>query len=245
MSLVHRYLFRYLIVVILSVITGFAMANDARPVAPPQDAQLKRHNIGPQLGIRTDVLPKELSAQLNEDVLIGQGILVTGFTENSPAKKQGMKVYDILLAYDGHPLMHPKEFIGMVKKDKPGREVKLTISRQGKLLTIPVSIAAEAYPLNEDQLDYQYNLQVEGYDGVKIKQLSREHYEATIRYLAPDGVVRRHTFSGWYKNLLREISQAPFLTQKAKFDLIKALKKQEDDEKGWLGDWMPFSDGVF
>jgi len=229
----------------LSVFSAHAIAKDTRPAAPSQDAQLKRHNIGPQLGIRTDVLPKELAAQMPEDVLVGQGILVTGFTENSPAKKQGMKVYDILLAYDGHPLMHPKEFIGLVRKDKPGREVKLKISRKGKLLTIPVTIAAEAYPLNEDQLDYQYNLQVKGYDGVKIEQLSRENYKVTIRYLAPDGVVRRHTFSGWYKNILREINQAPFLKQNAKFDLIKALKKREDDEKGWLGDWMPFSDGVF
>ena len=220
---------------------GYTHAN----TVSPQDAQLKNSNVGAYLGIRVDVLPRELAAQLHEDILVGQGVMVTGFMANSPAPKQGIKRFDILLKYGKTALMHPKQLIQLIKRDKSGRKIQLTISRKGKIFTLPVVMGAENYPLNEDQLDYQFNLQVMGYDGIKITMPKKNVFEATIRYLAPDGVVKRRTYKGWYPQVMREISATPDLSKVAKQSLMNAIKKQKDDEDGWFGDMMPFSDGVF
>lgn len=243
MSRLHQSLVLLLWVIVASHVN----ANTTTPskATAPQDAQLKNSNVGAYLGIRSDVLPKELVAQLNEDIVVGQGILVTGFMADSPAPKQGIQRYDILLKYDQKPLMHPKQFIRLIKRDKPGRKVNLTLSRKGKIITVPVIMGSENYPLNEDQLDYQYNLQMMGYDGIRIKQIRKNNFEATIRYLAPDGVVRRRTYRGWYGQIMQEISASNDLSRVAKQSLLQAIKKRKDDEDGWFGDMMPFSDGNF
>ncbi len=213
--------------------------------APSSEIQLKYHNTAAYMGLRVDLLPKELAAQLPEDVLVGQGIMVTGFTDNSPAEKAGIKPYDILLTYDRHALMHPQKFIELIRGDKPGREVKLKLVRKGKIITIPVTLTSQEYPLDDDQLDYQYNLQVLGYDGMRIKQLSKDDFRAEIRYLAPDGIVRRLRLSGSFKKITHDIYVNTELSAIAKHDLVKALTKRKNDEEGWFGKWIPFSDGNF
>lgn len=240
MSLLHR-LFA---VFVFSLFANYVFANTGQP-AKSSDPQLKYNNIAAYMGVRVDLLPANLAAQMPEDVLVGQGIMVTGFTKDSPAEKAGLQKYDVLLAYDRYPLMHPKKFIDLIRNDKIGREVQLKFVRKGKILTLPVTLTSQNYDLDADQLDYQYNLQVMGYDGMRIKQLSKDNFKAVIRYLAPDNVVRRKTFSGSYKKVLYDIQMAPDLSQIAKHDLIKAIKKQKDDEEGMFGKWIPFGDGNF
>jgi len=209
------------------------------------EIQLKQSNVGAYLGLSLDVLPKDLAAQLPEDVLVGQGIMVSGFRKDSPAPRQGIKLYDILLNYKHYALIHPKQLIRLIKRDKPGGKVIFTVARKGKILKIPVVLGSQNYPLNEDQLDYQYNLQVFGYDGLKVKQFSKHYFEATIRYLAADGVVRRKTFSGPYPVIMQKIYAAPDLSKIAKKSLTNAITKKKEDEEGWFGDMLPFSDGNF
>ncbi len=237
-------LHRYLMLIILGfwINNAFAMTTVAPPL--PED-QLKESNIGAYLGIGSDILPKELEAQLPEDVLIGQGILVTGFKPDSSAPNQGIKAYDILLAYNGIPIKHPKQFIMLIKNDKPGNIVNLAVVRKGKIITIPVTMGSQKYPLDEDQLDYQFNMQTLGYHGYKIKMPRKDYFEATIRYLAPDGTVKRRTFKNVYNFIIPEIQAAPDLSQYAKQKLMSVIKEKKDDEDGWFGDWMPFSDGIF
>lgn len=237
------FLSRSLKTIILSMLAVllFASVNTISAAEP----QLKYSNTAAYLGMRVDVLPKELVAQLPEDILIGQGILVTGFGENSPAEKAGVKAYDIVIAYDRHALMHPSQLIKFVRQDKPGREVKLKLIRKGKALTISVPLSLQHYQLDEDQLDYQYNMQVNGYDGMNIKMYSVDDFEARIRYLAPDGVVRARTFKGTYRGIQAQIYGAKDLSPIAKRDLMARITERHDDEKGWFGDFIPFNDGNF
>ncbi len=228
----------------IMVFGSYAMASSAAP-GSSSEVQLKQSNTAASLGISVDFLPKWLVAQLPEDVLLEQGVMVTGFTKNSSAEKQGIKLFDILLAYDQQALMHPKNLINRVRRDKIGREVKLEIVRKGKIITVPVTLGTQFYPLDEDQLDYQYNLQVLGYDGVNIKLHNNDYFTAAIRYLAPDGVVRRRNYAAYYPVITRQIQQTPDLSNKAKSDLLRAIKKRKDDEDGWFDGMMPFSDGVF
>ena len=234
----------YVSLLFFSLLSSYAIAGNVQP-APSSEVQLKQSNTAASLGISVDVLPKWLVAQLPEDVLVEQGVMVTGFGNNSSAEKQGIKLFDILLTYDQQALMHPKTLIDRVRKDKTGREVKLEIVRKGKIMTVPVILGTQYYPLDEDQLDYQYNLQVMGYDGVNIKLHNNDYFTAAIRYLAPDGVVLRRNYAGYYPIIMRQIQQTPDLSSIAKQDLLRAIKKRKDDEDGWFGDMMPFSDGVF
>lgn len=207
--------------------------------------QLKQSNTAAYLGIRVDLLPRDIAAQLPEDVIVGQGILVSGFAPDSTAPAQGVKKNDILLEYDGHPIFHPEQFIQYIKSDKPGRKLELTLARKGKLIKLPITMGQQAVPLTEDQLDYQYNMQMLGFDGIKIKHLRGKEYEVQIRYLAPDGVVKVRSYNGPYERLLGQIYATPDLSIYAKRQLMATLKDRYEDEKGWFGDFIPFNDGVW
>jgi hypothetical protein len=234
----------YLTVVFLILFNSNGFASNVLEPLVEAD-QLKQSNVGAYLGLGLELLPKELEAQLPEDVIIGQGILITGFAPDSPAPAQGIKQYDILLRYNGVAIEHPQQLIQLIKKDSPGKTVKLSIVRKGKVIDLPVTIGKQDYPLDEDQLDYQYNMQMLGYDGYKIAMPSKNYFEATIRYLAPDGSVRRRTFKGYFNQVMSEIQATPDLSQYAKQKVMSIIKEKKDDEEGYFGDWMPFSDGVF
>ncbi len=236
--------YRLIILLMLSSLAGSAMADSAKR-KPSQETQLKHFNTYAYMGVRVDLLPKAMLAQLPEDVLVGQGIMVSGFGKKSPAQQQGLKRFDVLLTYDRHALMHPKKFITLIRNDKTGRVVQLKLVRQGKIMILPVTLTSQKQPLNEDQLDYQYNLQTQGYDGMKIKQFSKDDFKASIRYLASDGVVRSRSFAGTYRKVQRDIYAANDMSMIAKQHLMQAITKRKKDEDGWFGDIMPFSDGDF
>ena len=240
MSRLHQ----YFMFIIFSLFTGHAVASTTL-ATPIEKDQLKQSNTGAYLGLSLDLLPRELIAQLPEDVLIDQGILLSGFMTDSPAPQQGLKLYDILLEFNGTPLKHPKQLIQLVKNNKPNQKAKLTIVRQGKIITLPITLGSQNYPLNKDQLDYQFDMQMLGYSGYTIKMVSKNYFEATVRFLAPDGVVRRRSFKGYYNQIMPEIQAAPDLTKYAKQKITSIITTKKEDEEGWFGDWMPFSDGVF
>lgn len=241
MSLSHRFSMLIILITLTSVVTASSPGSTPKS----KETQLKKSNTAAYLGVHVDLVSTQLAAQLPEDVLVGQGIMVSDFADNSVAPKQGLKIYDILLAYDRQALMHPQTFINLIKNDKPGRQVDIKVARKGKIITIPVILSSQQYPLTEDQLDYQYNMQVKGYDGLKIKQFSSDDFQAAIRYLARDGVVRSRTFSGRYEKIVYEVNSATDLTNLAKQALLSALSKRKKDEDGWLGGMVPFSDGNF
>jgi len=77
-------------------------------------------------------LPKTLSN--------GQGVVVAMVAEGSPAAKAGLKVHDILLSYGNQKLFSPRQLVGLVRQDKAGHEVALSIAREGKPLTVKVTL---------------------------------------------------------------------------------------------------------
>jgi S1-C subfamily serine protease len=73
---------------------------------------------------------KEL--KLTEDY----GVEITRVEENSPAEKAGVKPGDVVLEYNGQRVEGMEQFGRMVRETPPGREVKLTISRNGAPQTL-------------------------------------------------------------------------------------------------------------
>jgi len=79
---------------------------------------------------------KEL--KLKEDY----GVEITSVHEGSPAEKAGVKPGDVVQGYNGQRVEGMEQFGRMVRETPPGREVKLTISREGATQTLAATLAS-------------------------------------------------------------------------------------------------------
>ena len=96
---------------------------------------------GPYLGLAVEPLSPALVSHLLKTFAHGQGIQVAGVADDSPAAKGGMKVYDVLMSYGDQKLFSPRQLLGLVRQDKAGHEVASSIVREGKPLTVRVTLA--------------------------------------------------------------------------------------------------------
>jgi serine protease Do len=68
-----------------------------------------------------------------------RGVEVTMVKEGSPAEKAGLQKGDVVLEYNGQRVESGSSFMRFVKETPPGREVKLTVSRNGQSRVVPVT----------------------------------------------------------------------------------------------------------
>ncbi len=79
---------------------------------------------------------KEL--KLKEDY----GVEITRVEDGSPAEKAGVKPGDVVLEYNGQRVEGMEQFGRMVRETPAGREVKLTVSRDGATQTLTAMLTA-------------------------------------------------------------------------------------------------------
>ncbi len=72
-----------------------------------------------------------------------QGLVINHIVANSPADKAGIKINDVLLAINNQPIQSASQVLDKVAAAKPGSILSLTISRQGKKMTVPVTITED------------------------------------------------------------------------------------------------------
>jgi serine protease Do len=119
-----------------------AAAEQARGIA----AQVRELNTvmpfpgGTYLGVNLAEIDanraKEL--KLKEDY----GVEITRVEDGSPAEKAGVKAGDVVLEYNGQRVEGMEQFGRMVRETPPGREVKLTISRDGNQQTLTAMLGS-------------------------------------------------------------------------------------------------------
>ena len=56
--------------------------------------------------------------------------------EGSPAAKAGLKAGDIMIEFDGKPIQNLYDFTYALRGKKPGDEVKVKVTRDGKPLEV-------------------------------------------------------------------------------------------------------------
>lgn len=71
-----------------------------------------------------------------------RGVEITKVEEDSPAAKAGLKVADVVLDYNGQRVEGIEQFRRFVRETPPGREVKLTVSRDGKQQAVLVRVGS-------------------------------------------------------------------------------------------------------
>jgi hypothetical protein len=103
------------------------------------------------LGVGVEAVSPALVSHLPKMFTHGQGLVVTGVAAGSPAAKGGLKVHDILMCFGDQKLFSPRQLAGLVRQEKAGHEVALSIVREGKPLTVKVTLGAhEVAPANAE-----------------------------------------------------------------------------------------------
>ncbi len=69
------------------------------------------------------------------------GLLVTGLAEGTPAEQAGVLVGDVILAFDGVAVREPDDLVTLLRGDRVGRAVALSVLRGGAPLDLPITAA--------------------------------------------------------------------------------------------------------
>ena len=94
------------------------------------------------LGVMIQPLTPELAKGFK--VPADGGALVASVQDNSPAARAGIKAGDVITEYDGHKLARTADLSKLVAATAVGREVPLTIVREGKTMTLQAHVAQMA-----------------------------------------------------------------------------------------------------
>jgi len=91
------------------------------------------------LGVSTEETSNALSAQLG--LQPGDGLVVAFVQPDSPAAKAGLQKNDVLVEMGDQLLLHPGQFRKLVRRQKEGDKVQLTLFRGGKKLSFSATLA--------------------------------------------------------------------------------------------------------
>src|SRR5216684_9081068 len=108
----------------------------------PQVFELKGGTMagGTYLGVNLAEIGNERAKELK--LREPAGVEITRVEEGSPAEKAGLKADDVVLEYNGQRVEGMEQFGRFVRETPAGREVRLSISRDGNPQTVPVTLAA-------------------------------------------------------------------------------------------------------
>jgi hypothetical protein len=148
----------------------------------------------------------------------GQGILVTTVGQGSPAEKAGIRPYDILMTYGDQKLFSPEQLAKLVKADKVGREVTLSLVRQGKVEQVTATLAKyEPHSANRPKSHFpdlwHWNWHMpewftypkashendnhwQSFDSMTVKKLGDDRFKAEIQYMDQNGKLQQQQFEG-------------------------------------------------
>jgi S1-C subfamily serine protease len=71
----------------------------------------------------------------------GGGILIVSVSDDSPARRAGLIVGDILVAFNGHPVEDPETLLSLLTGDLVDQAVPIDIRRAGAVQTLHVTLA--------------------------------------------------------------------------------------------------------
>ena len=124
---------------VLGVVTSMAIRGTT-VVVPTALAWSAAREVAARGGARQGFLglsslPVTLPARQRSEGHDG-GLLVTGMAEGTPAEQAGVLVGDVILAFDGVPVREPDDLVTLLRGDRVGRAVALSVLRGGTPLTV-------------------------------------------------------------------------------------------------------------
>jgi hypothetical protein len=101
---------------------------------------------GAFLGVSTT--PADPVVQKQLQLKPGVGLVVDSVESGSPAEQAGVKQYDLLHKLDEQLLINGEQLAVLIRSHEPGKEVKLTVIREGKSQTLSAKLGErEVQPL--------------------------------------------------------------------------------------------------
>ncbi|MBB3769829.1 serine protease Do [Angulomicrobium tetraedrale] len=118
---------------------GIAFAIPSETVSQVVEAlksggQVARGYVGVQIQPVSDEVAEAM------DLKDAQGALVAQVQPGTPGEKAGLKPGDIVTAIDGETIKDSREMSRDIARKKPGVTVKLSVLRDGKSITVPVTL---------------------------------------------------------------------------------------------------------
>jgi serine protease Do len=101
------------------------------------------------LGVQTALGNRELPQELKEHYGVQNGALVEDVVPNSPAQKSGLKPEDVIVRFGDRQVRNFTDLENAVGTTRPNTRVQVTIVRDRKEMTIPVTLDER---LPEDQV---------------------------------------------------------------------------------------------
>ncbi|MGE5247097.1 MAG: DegQ family serine endoprotease [Verrucomicrobiota bacterium] len=91
------------------------------------------------LGVYIQPLTPDVAAKLG--AAGSHGALVSDVTKDGPAAKAGIRSGDVIVAFNGKEVRDERDLPSIVAVTKPGTKVDVKLVRDGKQMTIPVTVA--------------------------------------------------------------------------------------------------------
>jgi hypothetical protein len=107
----------------------------------PRDYFFRSWGSRKYIGIYLEEIGRELAEHFG--VKEGTGLLVSKFSEDSPAQKAGLKVGDVIIRANGERVETVDELSELIQERKKGEKIKIEFIRNKKKNTIEVEIEEE------------------------------------------------------------------------------------------------------
>lgn len=230
----------------LTAYLGFAQTNDNSAKKQGQNATNQAGTKHTYLGVEVESLPSALSSHLSGIVPKGQGVLVVHVAKDSPAAKAGIRPDDILLSLGDQKLSSPEQLMKLVRGDKSGQEINVSLVRGGKMETSKVTLG-EREAMNSSERpnvfrlrpDEQFREMFQEYeskngnavwdlfDSMKLNRLDANRWHAEIEYRNKDGRKETKTFEGTRDEIRKNIQADKNLPTDERNHLLRALNMHE------------------
>jgi membrane-associated protease RseP (regulator of RpoE activity) len=192
------------------------------------------------LGLAVEAVPPALMSHLSKTIGEDRGVLVAAVAPDSPAERAGLRPHDVIVSYDDQRLFSPEQFVGLVRHDKPGREARLDVVRNGAMEHVKAKLgsreqAGEARryhafrPATSDSQSESANSQdrasgLELFDALALTRIDHQRFRAEISYRDDSGKIVRHKFEGTPEELRKDISGEKDLPREEREQLLGVLQ---------------------
>lgn len=93
---------------------------------------------GGYLGVEVGDVSPELARSCG--LKSARGVVVSKVYDGTPAKRSGIRKYDIILAFDDISIPNCRHLVRRIKSSSPGSSVRLTIHRRGEILYVNATL---------------------------------------------------------------------------------------------------------
>jgi serine protease Do len=210
-----------------SLLSSIAAAQTATtPRARSAQVFTVQKGSGSYLGIGGMEVTSERAKALN--LKEERGVEVSSVDEDGPAAKAGLKVGDVVLEFNGTPVQSAVQFQRLVSELPPGRQVKLTVWRNGASQTLTAAIGERKNAVTSIVPGDSHTWSFDMPDMPKMQAMPRMPEFRNFEMLSPNPAL------GVYGEALAESEQLAEFFGVTDGVLVRSVRKNSPAEKAGI-----------